>query len=264
MLFSQKHEIGVFLGTSNIIGDIGRTEYINPSPSRFGDSNIIPFATGIIYRLNLNPQQSLRFGLGFYRFGGSNKNATEDYRLNFPFEFRNSIFEASSVFEYNFSPINDEQESFFSPYIFGGIAGFSSGATKVEVSNYDNSQKNQETYTFADNTRVQYRYRNGNQIGFTLPFGVGLKYKFNWNWVISGEVGFRPSFSDNLDLGEITKEDFTFNGVTGKDADDIESKKNEIINKLSRNIGNPSNDDWCVFSGLTLTYTFGRPPCFCD
>ena len=28
--------------------------------------------------------------------------------------------------------------------------------------------------------------------------------------------------------------------------------------------GNTSNKDWYVLSGITLTYSFGRPACYCD
>ncbi|WP_313791490.1 DUF6089 family protein [Lacinutrix neustonica] len=27
--------------------------------------------------------------------------------------------------------------------------------------------------------------------------------------------------------------------------------------------GNLNNNDWYTFTGITLTYTFGRNPCFC-
>ncbi|MEP2335783.1 MAG: DUF6089 family protein, partial [Nonlabens ulvanivorans] len=28
--------------------------------------------------------------------------------------------------------------------------------------------------------------------------------------------------------------------------------------------GNINNNDWYVFSGVTLTYAFGRKPCYCN
>jgi hypothetical protein len=31
----------------------------------------------------------------------------------------------------------------------------------------------------------------------------------------------------------------------------------------SSQFGNINNNDWYVFSGLTLTYTFGEKPCYC-
>ena len=47
-------------------------------------------------------------------------------------------------------------------------------------------------------------------------------------------------------------------------ADDIDGSfpKNDGLKPLR--FGNINSNDWYVFSGFTLTYTFGRKPCFCD
>ena len=45
--------------------------------------------------------------------------------------------------------------------------------------------------------------------------------------------------------------------VNGKE---LNSKE---LNKIVR-FGNFNNNDWYVFSGFTLTYTFGRKPCYCN
>jgi hypothetical protein len=55
------------------------------------------------------------------------------------------------------------------------------------------------------------------------------------------EVAARYTFSDELD---------------GSVPDTKELKKLRF--------GNINNTDWYVFSGITLTYTFGRNPCFCN
>ena len=63
---AQRHELGIRFGASNIVGDIGKTNYIlqaltTKSISKFG----IPAYGGIIYRMNFNPYQTLRFDLGY-------------------------------------------------------------------------------------------------------------------------------------------------------------------------------------------------------
>ena len=46
---AQINEVGVFLGGSNYIGDIGSTNYVNPND----------FAFGVIYKYNINPRIAL-------------------------------------------------------------------------------------------------------------------------------------------------------------------------------------------------------------
>ncbi|MGV4461943.1 DUF6089 family protein [Ornithobacterium rhinotracheale] len=41
----------------------------------------------------------------------------------------------------------------------------------------------------------------------------------------------------------------------------MQIKISEVIQK--RQFGDAKHD-WYVFTGFTLTYTFGRPACFCD
>ncbi|MBP7470610.1 MAG: hypothetical protein KA782_05930, partial [Flavobacterium sp.] len=48
---AQIHEIGVFLGGSNYVGDVGLTTYIAPNEPAFG----------ILYKWNKSPRHSYRF-----------------------------------------------------------------------------------------------------------------------------------------------------------------------------------------------------------
>jgi len=57
---SQIHEIGVFVGGSNFIGDIGSTKYISPNQP----------AIGGIYKWNRSPRHSYRFSLIYSELEG--------------------------------------------------------------------------------------------------------------------------------------------------------------------------------------------------
>ena len=76
---------------------------------------------------------------------------------------------------------------------------------------------------------------------FAIPIIVGVKGKFFENFIIGAEVGFRYTFTDNLDGS---------------------NPKNDNFETLR--FGNLNSNDWYVFTGLTLTYTFGQNPCFCS
>ncbi|MCK0205012.1 type IX secretion system protein PorG [Ornithobacterium rhinotracheale] len=265
--FGQRHEVGVFLGGTNAISDIGRTDYINPLPKKVNGSFKIPATFGVLYRRNLNPQQSIRLGLTYASFIDSDLLAVENYRRYRGASYTNSLLELSAVFEYNFFPINYEQRSAQSPYIFAGVAVFLHPRPKYDIyfQNFENSANRKGYETIV-------KEKNGQQLSMSVPFGVGYKVKFDWNWILGFEVGFRPTFVDNLDLAWVKDSDvsvfkqkgleYAGGSLSPKELnDDIERKISEVIEK--RQLGDAKND-WYVFTGFTLTYTFGRPACFCD
>lgn len=73
-----------------------------------------------------------------------------------------------------------------------------------------------------------------------IPMALGFKTRFMGNFILGAEVGARYAFNDGLDG----------------------SKPNNPENQ-SFQFGNINNNDWYVFSGITLTYTFGLNPCYC-
>jgi len=77
---------------------------------------------------------------------------------------------------------------------------------------------------------------------YGIPITLGFKTTLSPHIIIALEAGARYTFSDELD---------------GSESDSKE------LNKIVR-FGNFNNNDWYVFSGFTLTYTFGRKPCYCN
>ncbi|WP_299551815.1 DUF6089 family protein [Seonamhaeicola sp.] len=81
---------------------------------------------------------------------------------------------------------------------------------------------------------------NTSSWAFGIPMTLGYKATFIDNIVFGIEVGARYTFSDGLD-GSLP----------------------DNPNLQSYRFGNINNNDWYVFSGITLTYTFGENPCYC-
>jgi len=73
---------------------------------------------------------------------------------------------------------------------------------------------------------------------FVLPMGVGFKYLFNKKYTIGIEAGARKTFFDYLD------------GISDGD----QTLKNYQY-------GNPKDDDWYFFTGLTFSITLFNIPC---
>ena len=79
---------------------------------------------------------------------------------------------------------------------------------------------------------------DGKKNTLAIPMAVGAKSKIGQHWVLGAEVGARYAFTDNLDG----------------------SNPSSVGNALV--FGNIYSDDWYVFTGVTLTYTFIRKPCY--
>ena len=277
---AQRNELGVRLGMSNLVGDVGRTNYILQKPldldrmSEWG----VPFYGGLLYRFNFNPHQTVRLDLGYNQIQFSDKVAKEEYRKNRNSFGKNNVYEASLMFEYNFFPVNNEQISMLSPYIFGGIGALMFDAPKATLVNdfrRDADGVAQAPINELDfNTTAQYSL--GKKTTVHIPFGVGLKYKFNHNWAIFAEATFRYTLTDQLDHSKVLSKDvkYSYNAdilnpstggsllQSGNYYAVSKEREAEIIGK--RNIGDGNSNDWMNTFSLGLTYSFGRPPCYCD
>ncbi|WP_417557349.1 DUF6089 family protein [Mesoflavibacter zeaxanthinifaciens] len=75
---------------------------------------------------------------------------------------------------------------------------------------------------------------------YGIPMVVGYKAAIAQHFVLAFEIGARYTFSDEID-GSVP------------DAEELQSKS----------FGNLNNNDWYTFTGVTLTYTFGKNPCYC-
>lgn len=261
--YAQRHEIGIFAGGANVIGDIGKDNYINPLPvSYFTQERVgrAPIALGGIYRFNFNPYMGLRLNALYGKVIGSDYTTVDKYKKERDYTFINNIIEGSLIFEYNFFSINDFDGSKHSPYIFMGLGAFMYDKMLYEV-NHSFTRNEQGVILNPPTIYTEIETIKEKETKFTIPFGAGYKYKYR-NFVISAEVGFRYTKTDNLDYSFSNEKDFTFNVEPGLDLDQVETLNSNIIK--SRQVGNTSNYDWYVFTGLTLTYTFGRPPCYCN
>ena len=210
MASAQIHEIGVFAGGSNFIGDVGKTNYIAPNQPAFG----------VLYKWNKNPRYSWRFSAMMSKVKAYDSQSDLNSRKERGYGFENTITELSAGFEFNFFDFNLHQSGFFStPYIYTGLSYFNSDNLYVVNNEYRSS---------------------GNSGNVALPIIAGLKMKIADSFVLGAEAGVRYTFTDGID------------GSSPKSG-----------NFASNIFGNTNSNDWYVFTGLTLTYTFGNKPCYC-
>ena len=214
--FSQIHEMGMFLGGSNTISDLGSTHFIYSNSPAFG----------LIYKWNLTTRYALRASFITSKLKSSDYYANDLSRFNRFFEVDNKVFEFSAGMEVNFFDFDlHNQNREFSPYFFTGINYFQyqlftirEGLSSIDINKYDSA------------------------LEFSIPAIIGIKYSINNSFVLSFETGIRYSLTDNIDGSN----------PIGQFENDIQVKHGELY-----------NNDWYVFTGIALSYTFGRQPCYC-
>ena len=280
--FAQRHEIGIQLGTSNLVGDIGKTKYLNPFPNNMNNisNDELPFYAALMYRMNFNPYQSLRFRFAYNHVQFNDKYAQEYYRQNRGYSGTNSVYELSAIFDYNFLPVNDEQRSMLSPYIFGGLSGLFFSNTQITAVNDFNrdASGNPITPTSDQDFNTNFTYgKRATKFSVAIPFGVGLKYKFNYNWAIFGELMFRATFTDAIDYSKMDNSDVKkiYNRDILASANSTKSLlqtepyltvSNQRVEDYlkAREVGNINSKDWVNTISLGISYSFGRPACYCQ
>ncbi|CAM3896998.1 DUF6089 domain-containing protein [Flavobacterium sinopsychrotolerans] len=207
---AQIHEIGVFAGGSNFVGDVGPTTYVSPNKLAFG----------LLYKWNKSPRHSYRFSYTQSKITSNDLDSKEASRNQRGYRFDNSIKEVSLGLEFNFFDFNlHESNTKITPYLYSGLSYF----------RYD------ALYVFNGQTE-----KDKNDGSFAIPMNLGIKSNITRNLILAAEVAARYTLTDNIDGS---------------------NPKNTNLEYLR--FGNINNNDWYVFSGVTLTYTFGNKPCYC-
>ena len=100
----------------------------------------------------------------------------------------------------------------------------------ISVAHHDN-------YYFLNGVQTP---ENTSSWAYGIPMVLGFKMTFTDDLILGIEIGARYTFSDEID-GSVPDDPF----------------------REQYSFGNLNNNDWYVFSGVTLTYTFGINPCYC-
>ena len=210
---SQIYEVGVFVGGSNFIGDVGATDYISPNQ----------LAIGGIIKWNRSPRHSFRASVIFSDLEGIDGKSDDPRRIERGYSFNTGILEISAGMEFTFFDFNlHDPKPKVTPYLYTGIS----------VARHKNHYFS-SAGVLTDEGSVSWAYG--------IPMAIGVKSNISSHLILAAEIGARYTFSDELD-GSVPDSDF----------------------RQHLSFGNTNSDDWYVFTGVTLTYTFGRKPCYCN
>ena len=259
---AQNWEVGIFVGGSNYSGDL------SPTPIVFDETN--PAFGGLI-RYNIQPYLTFKGNVYYGKISGTDENAQTEQNRRRNLSFRSNVLDIGGQFEVNilgFEPGNYERK--FSPYAFAGLSVF-----KFDPEAYFNDEwvRLQPLGTEGQGT-TQYNEREKYALTqISVPFGVGLKYNFSGNWNLGVEVGWRKTFTDYLDDVSNTYASLqVLRNQSGSLSAQLSNRSAELDGEMFPNEfdeeydtyyrGNPTNMDWYIFPGLTLSYTIIPKECF--
>ncbi len=210
--------------TYEIGGFIGGANYIGDVGNT---SYISPNTTaiGALFKWNRSARHAFRGSITRASIEGNDADSDDVRRRQRGYNFKNTVTELSVGLEYTFWDFNMYGgRPVSTPYLYTGLTYFW----------YNALSKNDVTDVIS---------KHDEAASLAIPMVVGYKAYLGGNIVIGLEIGARYTFTDALDGSNPIK-----------DLEEFDSLK----------FGNINSDDWYVFTGLTLTYTFGRQPCYCN
>jgi hypothetical protein len=265
--FCQHWEVGGMLGASNYCGDLSED---------IVTINETHFAFGALVRYNVNKKWTLKGNVYYGTISGNDSNGTSIKHKQRNLSFRSEVLDIGANIEYNILGYEaGGRKNHFTPYIFTGFSVFrfnpeafytppggKSAGSYIALQPLGTEGQNSTTY----NNRTKY-----NLTQISLPFGFGFKFNVFDNWNIGYEFGWRKTFTDYLDdvsgyyptSGTIKREG-NGGGAAGEYLSNPAYHKGTpetnplyTINSTQKvKRGDPTTDDWYIFTGITISYTF--------
>jgi hypothetical protein len=183
---------------------------------------------GGIAKWNQSPRHSYRISLLYADINADDSKSNEIRRQQRGYTFNNHVAEASLGLEFNFWKFDlSKGIDQSTPYLYTGITYFNS----------------KHQYLSADLPSKGKLEPQGDNWAFSIPMVFGYKQTMTKHIIGAVEVGARYTFTDNMDG----------------------SNPQELLGRRDppREFGNKNTKDWYVFTGLSLTFTFGQKPCYC-
>jgi len=179
---------------------------------------------GGIFKWNRSPRHSFRASLLVAGIEGDDSKSKEARRKERGYEFTNTLTEFSVGLEYTFWE-------------------FSMYSGKPASTPYLYTGLTYVRYNALALSRSDVITKYDKAGTMAIPMVLGYKATLGTKMVLGFEIGARYTFTDNLD---------------GSNPDQGINSGEPIP------FGNINNNDWYMFTGVTLTFTFGRKPCYCN
>jgi hypothetical protein len=234
-VFSQTMEIGLYGGVSYYLGDLNPGKhFLNPQ-----------IGYGLLARYNIDTRWAVKISAFRGKVTGSSQSSNFLPGRNLSFE--SPVTDISATAEFNFLKyFTGSRRDFISPYIYTGFSAF---FYNPEAGGYSLRSLGTEGQNIGYEGRKPY----GN-VSFAIPFGLGVKFSLARNLGMTLFWEMHKTFTDYLDDVSQT---YYLNGQNINPDNPEEVLSDPSLNhQKGMERGNPKNQDWYSFSGLTLTYKF--------
>ena len=182
------------------------------------------YVLGVIFRKNFNERISARAKFNYSKIGSSdNWPQTADYRKARGKYFKNKIIEFGLGIDFNFFEFDVFESSLQMTPYI---------STGISYFLYDALR-----YQQTESKAIKY----ADAYNLSLPITLGYKIKPLKDFIIAFEITANHSYTDNLDG----------------------SKPSEKQLSSSDYFGSTLSKDWYMFSGISITYLFGKKKCYC-
>lgn len=244
-LKAQYSEVGVFGGGSNFIGDVGDYGFHLPKG----------YAFGVLYKYNFNKHWAVRAQVNYGFIQNADSLSDMGNRINRNLSFQSKILEGSLMLEFNFLEFEPGTRKNHSPYLLGGFGIFS---FKPQAWYQGKLYDLQPLGTEGQNSRAsnQGLYAQGSSY---FIFGIGYKWAIGNFTSIGFESTFRSTNTDYLDdVHGLYADPDAIEQAHGPVAAALSDRSLTQSDKQDVYRGNPDNNDWYIFTGITLQFKFGE------
>lgn len=250
---AQNFEVGMWAGGANYFGDLNtNASFVMTRP-----------AGGVFLRNNFNTRWVLKSSVSFGQLAFDDRKSPNSFNRQRNLHFRSNVAEIAAMLELNFLEFNKKKEQYwFSPYFTIGFAAF-----------YFNPQAQyqgdwyflQPLGTEGQNDPSYSGVKKYRLVNFAIPIGGGLKFSVNRNWNIGVFGDLRVTFTDYLDdVSGVYASPLSFpEGSTGLGyaLSDRSGELGEAIGEPGKQRGSSAKNDFYLFAGVSVSYTFFRLKC---
>ena len=179
--FSQINELGISVGGSNYIGDVGAESYIAPNDLYYG----------LIYKWNMTPRIAFRAQASYIKIQADDAESDNAIKRTRGFSFKNAVKEFGVGIEFNYYNYSMREQGWGStPYLILEVAAI----------NYNVVVKETTPNNFVTQGKM----------GFTIPVGIGYKTTIGNNIGFGFESKLRYTFADDLDYNNLNYTPLSF------------------------------------------------------
>ncbi len=276
--YAQRHEIGLFLGSSYYNGDLNTSV-----PLLFAKP-----AAGVAYRYYINPRWAIKFNGYYGQLEGDDRMNPDSKLRERNLYFKSNLFEFAGTAEFNFMkfvPGGDRDR--FTPFIFAGLSvfRFNPKAFIYEPGLMRNIWYDLQPIGTEGQGTTAYPDRHAYSLtSVGIPFGFGMKLSLGESIVLGFEWGMRKTFTDYIDdvsktyadpfilWSENTPASMLFGNrivsheglvVSPKPGSQYEQDMTTLAENMSiytdQQRGDESNKDWYSFIGVSISFKIKGP-----